>query len=261
MRISHTVEIHKSIIPPRCRKPRYVPTKVEVSYDIPEVGLDLAPVAIIQRGSTKYGGVDRIGFNGKTVYHVYQGKLYTRVRYSHFVCLNSKKDRQATIKDIYVDSRWGSTHSEQEAQDRYAQCMSEYLIIEGKLCIEIGEPRYVVSTFGLGCNHGGTSLMVDNSYNSNISKDRYFRCDDFASAKAFHKKLALLRGDTKSLPVYGAERFEVLLPEVLRIDPQTQHGDGDPFLNKLESFVEGFKDPTMAGLAGLMLVGRELSDG
>lgn len=44
----------------------------------------------------------------------------------------------------------------------YIQSQADrFLICDGKLYEETTEPMYVIMTFGLGCNHGGSALMIE----------------------------------------------------------------------------------------------------
>jgi hypothetical protein len=91
-----------------------------------------------------------------------------------------------------------------------AECI---LFIAGLKWKQVEEPRFVIRTFGMGHNHGGTSLDVepDNS-------DYSFRPDQREEAIAEFIDVATGRGDTKALSaeiIHSVSTFEVLIPEVV----------------------------------------------
>ena len=82
----------------------------------------------------------------------------------------------------------------------YIQSQADrFLICDGKLYEETTEPMYVIMTFGLGCNHGGSALMIEDYYNSNIPSSRYYAANQREEAIAKAKEIALNRGDTESM--------------------------------------------------------------
>lgn len=107
-------------------------------------------------------------------------------------------------------------------------------------------------TFGLGHNHGhpGTSLSSTNSYNPNISKHRYFRIDQHDLALATAISIAERRGDDQAILFIkeSHETFDILIPEAVRLNPQKEHGEGDPFINKLEGMIDGSPNVMVARL-------------
>jgi hypothetical protein len=99
------------------------------------------------------------------------------------------------------------------------------------------EPRYVVNTFGMGNNHGGTGMFIEKGYNSNISHTNYFSALNYDKACQYADEIALQRGDTKSIPVRTncGNTIEVIINEVVNVNPAKDHGDGDEFINSIES--------------------------
>lgn len=111
------------------------------------------------------------------------------------------------------------------------------------------EPRYVVQTFGLGHNHGGTSLFIAEYYNSNIGKDRYFNAMQREEAIAYGKYVAMRRGDTRDVDRIGQrEWIDVMMPEMVKVNPNRQHGNGDAFQNDMENLIEHSDSAFEAGL-------------
>lgn len=109
--------------------------------------------------------------------------------------------------------------------------VGSHILIDGELYEAVGEPRYLVNTFGLGHNHGGTAMFVQNSYNPNISKNNYFNALHRDEAIAYATAVATRRGDTESLGKFDAINIQVFMPELIRCNPQVEHGNGNPLLN------------------------------
>ena len=65
--------------------------------------------------------------------------------------------------------------------------------------------------------------MAAYHYNSNISRHRYFRIDQYEDAIAETTRVASERGDTKALPAEATQRptrFEIFIPESVKINPR-----------------------------------------
>lgn len=123
----------------------------------------------------------------------------------------------------------------------------QYLLVDGELYKRTAEPRYVVNTFGLGHNHGGTGMLCEYYYNTNISKDNYFSALDGEKAVAYANKVAAGRGDTKDVGKF--KPFIVChMPEIVKVKPKKQHGNGDNFLNDCEKVICGADSAFEAGL-------------
>jgi hypothetical protein len=158
------------------------------------------------------------------------------------------------IKGVY--DYWN--YSKEEITNSYIEDARGYIIIDGVVYKEIGEPRYVSMTFGLGHNHGSTSIMIDNRYNSNISKDSYFNALQREEAIKFTKERAIRRGDTNSINRIGESyNIEVLIPEAVKCNPQEEHGDGDPFLNSLYAITESSSNTNEAAILGMCLTASQ----
>ena len=115
-----------------------------------------------------------------------------------------------------------------------------------------GEPRYIIATFGLGHNHGGSALFVENCYNPNIRKERYFSALDGDLAVKEFDRVALARGDTNSAGRYKP-MIEVLMPQAVKVNPRRQHGDGNAFNNALDDITQAASSPMEAGLLAIAL--------
>ena len=170
---------------------------------------------------------------------LYDGKLYIR-EWRH---LNSTTNETYHGKDGYRPlelSRlkilnpyeYDKSMERDQVIEKVNKEADRYLIIGNEVWRHCGEPRYVIITFGLGHNHGGTGLFVNTWYNDNISKDRYFN--------------ALSVGRFR-------EMIKVHLPETVKCNPKEEHGEGDAFLNMLDSVTQNSGSAAEAGLLTMAL--------
>jgi len=239
-------------IPPRCRKPRQVGRKAVATVTIKDVTPGEAPVAIVQPG------YDRQGTPFARTYRWFGGRLYAPYRRQ---AVSRGPWRGQTLKQFHakpIRERGSLWNKHGEIRRDILRWARSILFVDGERWEVAGEPRYVIMTFGLGCNHGlgwGTSLCTDNGYNSNIGRDRYYRIDEFDRAVVAATAIATGRGDTKALPIPGQDptRFQILIPEAVKLCPAKEHGTGDPFINRVEGLVTAAKNPVIAGLVGLSL--------
>jgi len=252
------------VIPPRCHKPRLVEQQAKVTLTIHEVTDQEAPVAIIEhdREYDESGTHPRI-----TAYRWYKNKLYIQNKFQRFshapwetqTDLQFKTDPYPFRLDKPASFSDLKYKSQKERKIEFIRWAKTILFIDGERWVTTEEPRYVIMTFGLGHNHGigyGTFLSTDNSYNSNISKGWYFRIDEFDKAVFMATEIALRRGDTKALPILDQDpvRFDILIPEAVRLNPKNEHGEGCIFINECERIIENHEDPMLAGLSILKLV-------
>lgn len=229
---------------PRCRKLRYRDVVTPAEVEIKETTSDEAPIAFM---ICAYGWTD---WHSPDVRY-YEGKFYSQRKY------RNKADESAPLPmdelPLYINGRYAHwlNKSFEEALNYYEDCASQYLIIDGVIYERVGEPRYVVQTFGLGHNHGGTALLVDTIYNGNISYRNYFSALDADKAIACANDVAAGRGDTNDVGRFE-KMIDVLMPEVVSVDPASQHGDGDEFMNELEAICSGADSAFEAGLLAIM---------
>ena len=125
-----------------------------------------------------------------------------------------------------------------------------YIFSDGKIWEPCGEPMYVINTFGLGHNHGGTGMFIEEFYNGNIPSRNYFNALDRDKAIAYANAVATRRGDTNDVGKFGErENIIVKMPEMVRANPNVDHADGgDPFMESLESIIEGSDSIAEAGI-------------
>jgi hypothetical protein len=273
MKIRIPYKYTEDVIPKRCRKPRPQSFDGAICLTIHEVTGEEAPVAIVQH-STEWTGEDAASFETHRVatpHRWWRRRLYVRAKFQRYSHAPWETQTAAEFAaDPYPFSLqhkegydWHCYSSQAQRRKAFQNWAKSILFIDGERWEVAGEPRCVVMTFGLGCNHGigcGTDLCTDTGYNSNISRDRYFRIDQFTEAVAETARIALARGDTKAVPVIETQNpdtFEILIPEAVRLNPHREHGKGCAFMNQMEGIIERAKDPTVAGLLAIMAAFRE----
>ena len=259
MKLIAKYEYQEAYIPPRCRKPRYRKIEKTMSVNIREITSTEAPVAMIvtdyETRNGEFGVCD-------TPYRWHKNKLFKAYRHQS----GSNTGDLRTIDDVVYDlnqNGYGYPYDAEEKQRKSdirktANC---YLIIDGEIYREAGEPRYCIYTFGLGHNHGGSSFSIDEHYNSNISKERYFNALQREEAILVFNKIASERGDTNSVNENPVDNIKVLIPEAVKCNPQKQHGNGCGFINSLESMITGSKSKMESGLLVMAMGAAELSNG
>lgn len=258
MKIKVEYRYWENEVPKYCRKPRPIEHTAFLTVNVKEYTKADAPIAI----RTKNYKSDKKW----CVYRYVDGKLYIPAfsdevsqREAFKVHLQSEYWLNSIIGYGHADPYRASygRRSKEEERQRIIKHFHSYILIDGEVYETIREPRYVIMTFGLGHNHGigwGTSISLDNGYNSNISKSRYFTLLQREAAIKSATDIATRRGDTKALPVEGhAPICEVLIPESIKLNPNKEHGDGDPFTNKLEALTESGLPTNIVGALGMAM--------
>ncbi|QHF00420.1 hypothetical protein LCG56_28940 (plasmid) [Pseudomonas cannabina pv. alisalensis] len=216
----------ESIIPPRCRNLRRVrfDDGLEV-VTLREITREAAPVAIISASDSSEPPIE---------YRWFDGHLWTSC--SVYGCSRQAHTSGGTDYDypapgpelsLVTDSVSMSRHdigifvsvSEGKlAIAEYLQRWAQSLIfIDGQVYRPAGEPRYVVMTFGLSNNHGGTAVLCTDISNTNIKEQSYFSILQLEQAKDYADRIAAARGDTTKFNADPGYTFEVLIPEAVQI--------------------------------------------
>lgn len=247
MKVTVTVKYNEPYLPTsRCRKYRNRTASKDTALTIREATGEEAPVAFIVH---KYDGDQEIRF--------FNGKCYKASKWSDYHCGASGLLPPEKLVD-YFRGRYDYWNCDyKENRKAFAEEAKRFLVIDGVLWEQTGEPRYCIYTFGLGHNHGGTSLSVDFYYNGNISKDRYFSALESASAVTAANRIAMNRGDTESVGKFH-KMIDVLIPEAVKVQPSKQHGNGDPFMNSLENMIEKTDSSFEAGLLAIMMATSDM---
>ncbi len=252
MKITLNYTYTEDVIPKHCRKARPMPFEGQIDLTIHETTGGQAPVAIRQH-DWNWDTHDR---SLVTEYRWWNERLWKLCRFQRYAhapwetqtAAQFGADSWPYYKQTYKP--YSVSDHQREVRRHLMHFAHSVLIIDGMRWEETEEPRYVITTHGLGHNHGGTSLWTCNYYNSNISNTRYFRADQADKAVEAAVAIALRRGDNKSVDDIREERnaFEVLIPEAIRLNPAKEHGKGDPFMNRLEGIIDSSPDTLVAGL-------------
>ena len=226
---------------PRCRKLRYRDAHKNAFVSVKEVSGSEAPVVCVEHR-----------WDEDVEYRYHNGLFYTPSLMKDVVCGGqgplAKEDLGHYLRGNY--DYWN--YNFDENLSAFQKSAEDYLLIDDVVYRETGEPRYVVMTFGLGHNHGGTSLMVSNYYNGNVPKSNYFSATEPEKAITYANAVASRRGDTNDVGKF-MQQIEVFDRNVFRLDPQNEHGDGDPFINDLEEIVNCSGSTAEAGLLAIAL--------
>ena len=246
----HTLKVRywETVIPPRCRKPRPVERKEDIEIEIPEVLGTEAPVAVIV-AQPDWGNAPPI-----LAIRSWGGRFWSR--YEPLFARANEAHTPYSIGHHAQGFPWGSR---EQALQAVRETVERWLVVDGELYGECGEPRYEIHTQRLGHNHGGTSLSIAFGYNSNIAWTRYVRADQLELAIATAEKIALGRGDTKDVPMRTWRLFDVLRPEFLTLDPFAWGGKGDEFIARLEAVASAMPDANSAAWGVTLAAMRDLT--
>lgn len=251
MKIRTWIKYEESFIPPRCRKPRYKACEEFVDILLKEVSMSSLQLAFEVK---TYEGTEQI--------FCYQEKLWSagtvrdicaggEEEHGYHTALEAlcwwREHGSHYFFDEFDRIHYGRATDRESVVQKAQEDMDQYLLVDGKLFCRAREPRYCIYTFGLGHNHGGTALSVDDHYNENISKDRYFSALQGEEAVAEANRIAAARGDTDNVGKFSAD-IKVFMPELVTVNPKTQHGDGPPLLNSLDEITSAAPDALTAGL-------------
>ena len=222
----------ENIVPPRCRNPRPVRFHDgELKIHIREIESADAPVALRAEGSL----LRNPDLHYTLVYRWWKNQLWSPIRidcgqprgmsagkedwaYEPWPDVLDLRTQDAMLSAYSYDLSV-CTHEGRHAIESYLKrAARSHVLIDGVPHRPAAEPRYVVMTFGLGQNHGGTACMIDNYYNSNISREAYFNLLERDLAIKRATAIATERGDTKCLPIKPhGPAWQILLPEALQV--------------------------------------------
>jgi len=246
MKIEAKYTFQESYVPPRCRKPRYRDVDKTTTVTIKEITSEEAPIALIV---TDYGTRNGIWGVCDTPYRWFGGKLYKLYRHQS----GDNTGELRTIDNVKYEvsregSGWPYDATEKKRLSDIRKAAKQFILIDSEIYKRAGEPRYCIYTFGLGHNQGGSSFSIDEHYNENISKERYFNALQRDEAITYFESVALGRGDTKSIYDDYVDNIKVLISEAVRCKPNKEHGDGCSFKNSLEAVINCSDSAVEAGL-------------
>ena len=264
MKIKTWIKYEEKYLPtPRCRKYRYRECEEFIYVNLKEVPM----------GDLKLAFEDN-SYEGKGMIYFYKGKLWSKVK----VNSSLMTDLQERGKNVYTAldylvycqehcstyfffawdrERYGKDTSREAVVKVAKSSMKGYILVDGELYGQTAEPRYVINTFGLGHNHGGTGMFCEYHYNPNIRKDNYFSALQGDQAVVYANKVASGRGDTKDVGKF--KPFIIChMPELVKVKPNKQHGNGNSFLNALENVISGSDSATEAALLCMAITVRDM---
>ena len=163
------------------------------------------------------------------IIRAYKGKLYMPVRFVHGAAIGGFADadyikselERLTTCSCYdappiTDKSVILCDTEKEVIKTIRSGAKKYIFCNGIFWKVCNEPRYIIMTFGLGHNHGGTSLFIEQS-------DRTAYCFNALQrdlAVEYGKAIAAERGDTEYIDNIGKhDNIEVLMPEMVKVKP------------------------------------------
>ncbi|WP_152633384.1 hypothetical protein [Aliarcobacter butzleri] len=138
---------------------------------------------------------------------------YRNYSYRDIELVYSSKDEAVNQNREYIkDDREEIVSSIKEVAD-------SMIFIKGLMYDKINEPRYKISTYGLGENHGGTSLGIENGFNANSCPTAYYSALEYDLAVEEAINVATNRRDTNYIDsLKKTSKIEVLIPEALQLD-------------------------------------------
>lgn len=254
----------------RCRKLRKRFVKSSVEVEIKELSEEEFPVAFIVHDykSVYENAKSYHDFDGSGDYRMlsekiraFKGNLYKPVRVTHGAAVSMCFEPLAYIKTALEESEPYREDTEDFSEEsiiketNFSECKNvflkraeQFVIFDGKVWAKCNEPMYVINTFGLGHNHGGTGFFIEYFYNRNIPNTNYFTALERDKAIAFGKEVAARRGDTESIEGMGDHNIiDVLMPKMVKRNPNKEHGAGNDFINAVEEMIESTENAAEAG--------------
>lgn len=254
MKVKTWIKYEESYLPPRCRKMRYRECQDFINVNLKEVDSNELQLAFEDNS-----------FEGEGKIYFYKGKLWCKAKMPNRSIVEDLRKEGNKIDtpldyliwcnehcSTYFYFKWdrevcGKDTSREAVVKTARNGMKGYILVDGELFRRCSEPRYVINTFGLGHNHGGTGMFCEYHYNSNISKDNFFSALQGEEAVAYANNVASSRGDTNDVGSF--EPFIIChMPELVKVKPNKQHKNGNNFLNTCEDIIRGSDNMMEAGL-------------
>lgn len=236
---------------PSNRHRNYVPTPhtANISAHVPAVAGQDAPVGFVVTMRPI------VGDPYPREYRDFAGNLYTRLSAGRVENGEPVEATADNIADLILDGRQtleaGYRASREETERHARDKLADYVAIDGEIWVRSDEPRYEIMTFGMGYNHGGTSIFTTTRCNPNLPEENYFAADDYDAAVDYAVRVATDRGDTDSLDhIRTAPRIQVLDPRIARRgwNPPTRISYRDPadltpatFRAERKSFIDAIR--------------------
>ena len=219
MRRTYNFRSLETVIPPRCRKERFVEQDNQITVNIRELKeSDVHPIFVVKEFDREPRRIVR-----------YKGKNYMQMQdrrpdwHDNVVSetpLWVNQNINNMLEDwlewvLGINYNYGRSAKEQIAKIK--KTASEIIIVDGNLYDRCGEPYYSYITFGLGHNHGGTALRL-------LFAEPKEKCvngipaDKRAEAIEYTINVAKRRGDDKFYELIrnAAEDIDVLAADAIR---------------------------------------------
>lgn len=218
--------IHSGVIPPRARKPRDIRDKVTVRATMKTVSIEDAPVGLTvrhKRDRIDDATGEYVEYEAVDEYRVVDGVLMEMMKTSVHrgdavpVLATEEFVRGVASSDYAYENEYPAYQSVESIQEdlerKTDEKMDGYRIVDGVVWRKAAEPVYQFQTFGLGRNHGGSSLSIGSAHaneRDGFQPESTFRADDYEAAVAYAVAHATERGDTNSLDhIRNTPRIEV----------------------------------------------------
>lgn len=184
MEIKTWIKYMEEYYPPRCRKPRFEEKEAFVNITLKEINRSDVRLAY------------KVNDN---VYYEYNNQLYNLATARDI----SNFDIDDPIENLKYCNEHCSTYFGFEPYNTLTEMkikahkdMKSYILINGVLYKRCGVPMYELCVFGMGNNHGGTSLMISEK---SIPNEYTFSASERIKAIDEAISTALKRGDTESI--------------------------------------------------------------
>lgn len=219
MKIKTWIKYEESYLPPKCRKLRYKECEDYIDIDLKEIPYNELQLAFEDNS-----------YSGKGKIYFYKGELWSKVKMPNPTLIKGLIDKGENI-DTSLDylkwchkncstfflNRWdreykGKDTSREAAIKLVRNSIENMILVNGELYERCSEPRYIIKTFGVGHNHGGTEMFSE--YNSNIDNECCFAVTDGELAVAYANKVATVRGDTNDIGKFKPF-IKVYMPEIV----------------------------------------------
>lgn len=208
--VTTRIPYRKGYLPtPRHRKVRYRTVEEYVDLDLPcAFEHELVPAFDI----TDPYCIDSPAYR----YYFCRGKLYTQRKglFGPHTLDMFKADFRAS-SDLLFGINPEVTREKMIALAQ--EKLSKFLLVDGFIYCQVNEPFYEVHTYGMGHNHGGTTLSVSWTPPGEEEYALCFNALEAGAAIAKATEVAEKRGDTDSIGTF-TERITVLLPEAVTLD-------------------------------------------
>jgi hypothetical protein len=208
------------LLTPRHRKPVDIEHELKTIASVNIVDAEDAPVSLIVHDNewTKRGEGDVDLIMVAREYRTFEDGLYKQVL--------DGRDRGEPVPatpewiadrfPAYQQRYEGET--EVEAADNARAPFDSYISVDGQVWQRASEPVYCVMTFGMGSNHGGTSLSMSGAPDTtdHAGGECYFPADQYDEAVAYAVNVAERRGDNESVArIRKTKQIDVLDPSIV----------------------------------------------